>query len=564
MEIDITPIPHNDSQERFQKARLWAAGLLGASAIVGGGVVAMEYAPATHIEVAGQDTAIKPIIGQDTSRFDGAVIRPEHATIPGINKPVGVNVSVDLNKINTDDKNTRAALNQLWGNLDPEVARVKAAAAENMLHWGMIGSGGVLSAELIGAGWGLWHRRRLKNLPTNQAEAIRRFNAPERRALILGGVMLATTIDALALHGYLHADHHQVVGSQSLVGTPLEGTEVTGMAGKILPLLSAVEPNNHINDTASSNLRLALARRPELQPGDHETVFVVADDLEDANGMAQTVGETADDINAQFIAYTGDLTFGGKPIESYLIDTLTYYGHGTPIYFAPGPHDTDYIVTTAADRGWQIGDSKTHDVAGLKVLLMPDPRISTVGDFGTGDVPRSEGVTTEQAVATTIAEACKTQPNFIFLHDYRLGSTIAKANCQTTAVIDGRSYSYIGPRSVTADTQTYTVEYTNGSAGGHVNTLPNLGPIQNPATFSIFKYNQTTGQTAYSVVTEQPDGSIKISPLISLDIPYKTYLETGQTTTASQEDLLSQQPKLTQSRRQALDRHHKALQTDQE
>ena len=59
-------------------------------------------------------------------------------------------------------------------------------------------------------------------------------------------------------------------------------------------------------------------------------VFVLAEDFEDVNGMARQVGLTAQLLGADFIALSGDLTFAGKPIESYLIDTVDYYSAHTP------------------------------------------------------------------------------------------------------------------------------------------------------------------------------------------------------------------------------------------
>ena len=42
-------------------------------------LVALRVAPPAHVEIAGQPVAVKPVLGQDTSRLQsGALVRPEH------------------------------------------------------------------------------------------------------------------------------------------------------------------------------------------------------------------------------------------------------------------------------------------------------------------------------------------------------------------------------------------------------------------------------------------------------------------------------------------------------
>jgi hypothetical protein len=80
------------------------------------------------------------------------------------------------------------------------------------------------------------------------------------------------------------------------------------------------------------------------------------------------------------------------------------------------------------------------------------------------------------------------------------------------AVLDGRSYRFLGLRQVTTATGRQTIEFTIGSAGGHVNTRPNAGVIRHPARFAILYVAPATKETSYSVVTVRPDATVSVTP----------------------------------------------------
>src|SRR5690606_5092396 len=98
------------------------------------------------------------------------------------------------------------------------------------------------------------------------------------------------------------------------------------------------------------------------------------------------------------------------------------------------------------------------------------------------------------------------------LHDHRLGGRIAGSGCQKVAVIDGRSYRRLGVQLHTTSEGRSTLEYTLGSAGGHVTTAPNPGNIQHPATFEAFSLNPETLALHVSLFTVKPDGSVRVTP----------------------------------------------------
>ena len=383
---------------------------------------------------------------------DGALIRPEHAHVGVLGTDVGVDISADWNRLIPSDKQTRQYLIALWDDPKPEIERIRRAARDHVVTWSLIG---FLSGAVVAGGIAVLVRereRRLAAYTPEQRELVQAHNRRLRTGLVGAGVAGALALDAAGLATYLHRDHHVVASSPVFAGTTLEGTEVNGLMAEVLPFLSILRPKDTFYDTVAQNLEEALAGRGDLRRRADRMSFVLAEDFEDVNGMARQVGLAADLVDADFLAITGDLTFGGKPIESYLIDTVNYYAKDRPVYFAPGLHDTQAIVQAAEARGWHVADGRTRTVGGLTLLAAADPRISLVGDFDVGDVLRDPDVDIDRFVADTTAEACASRPDFVILHDHLLGQEIAASGCQRVAVLDGRSYEFLGPRQVETTT----------------------------------------------------------------------------------------------------------------
>ena len=114
--------------------------------------------------------------------------------------------------------------------------------------------------------------------------------------------------------------------------------------------------------------------------------------------------------------------------------------------------------------------------------------MSLVGDFGVGDVLRDPSIDVDTFIENTTTEACATRPDFVLLHDHVLGAEIAAAGCQQVAILDGRSYEFVGTSSCPLVDPTRRTRFTNGSAGGHVTTKPDPGPVQHPARFVVMTY----------------------------------------------------------------------------
>jgi hypothetical protein len=497
---------------------------------VSSAILAVAFAPPTRIEIAGQRVSVKPVIGQDTSRLlDGALVSPYHAHVALIGKDIGVDVDADWNRLIPSDRRTRDYLTNLWHDPVPEIARIQDAARHHVVFWGGVGFA-IGTALVAGCGIALiQRRRRLASYSPRDAALVQGHNRVLRRALILAGVATVLGAHSLALDVYLHEDHHTVVGSPVFAGTSLEGMEVNGLMADVLPFLSILRPRSTFYDAVAANLENAIDRQPTLQRSDDEVVLVLAEDFEDVNGMARQAGLAADLVDATFLAITGDLTFAGLPIETYIIDTVDHYSDGRPVYFTPGLHDTEVVVAAARARDWHVAEGEVAEVEGLTLLSAADPRISTVGSFGTNNQLRDPNMDVAEFLDDTVQVACAERPDLVLLHDHRLGREIAEAGCQEIAVLDGRSFEFLGPERVATTDGGSTLHFTGGSSGGHTDTRPDPGNIKDPATFSVLTVPDDGGQATYAVVTVRPDASVTVTPEISLEVPYAEFLDTGVT-----------------------------------
>jgi hypothetical protein len=483
-------------------------------------LVAVGYAPPAHVDIAGQQASVRPVLGQDTSRlFNGALVSPAHERLAG--KAVGVDVDADWNRLVPSDESTRRYLVSVWENPRPAIHRIEAAARRQLVLWAVGGflAGVFVVAAVLGLTW--QRSRRLAGYPPEQVRLVASHNRRLRFTVVVAGVVAALVLDWLAARVWLHEDHRTLTASDVLRGTPLEGMQVTGLLADVLPFVSVLRPRTEFYDEVSRNLQAALAAQPSLLGDEDEIVFVLAEDFEGVNGMAQQVGLTAQLLDADFIALSGDLTFAGKPIETYILDTVDYYSGERSVYFAPGLHDTTAIVDAAEARDWNVADGTTQDVDGLRLLAAADPRVSTIGNLQTGTVLRDPDVDVDEFVAATVDSTCSDLPDFVLLHDHELGRHIAESGCAQTAVLDGRSFDFLGPQQIETETGATSTEFTVGSAGGHVDTRPNPGIIQHPARFAVMVADPDSQGAQYAVVTVQPDATVSVTTLAALTEPYQ-------------------------------------------
>jgi hypothetical protein len=525
-----SPIPVENEHAAAQR---WRAplrvigGLALGGAVLAGPAIAMEVGPMVHpgeVHIAGQKVTYEPKIGWDHTQI-GAGIRQEHKSILGIN--FGADVHVNWKNINFADKNNRNAFSTIRDDPKPEVAAIKNAVEKYTALLALSGLAGALTLE-----GGIFITRRVWRNYLSTFES----TTPQQEHFHKSFRRLGLGVSALTLAGMnvaggailLNHDNHTVVPNHTLERYGIADTELTGLANEAVPYLQLLLPENNFGDRVEKNLQALITSRPDLAKLDDEVSLVVVDDLQGNAPMARATSLTAKELNSDAIVNTGDLSGGGTPVESIIFDPIIYYADGVPIYLTPGKHDNLTFEGYAKERGLTVGDGKTIDVAGLPLQFVPDPLLSAaVVNFGGGDVLRNPDVSADEAITKAVNESCESQPVITFTHDHYQGQRIAQEGC-SPYVIDGRSYTFVGPQTVSG-ANGYVTEYTSGSGGGYRDTKANFGQLQNPATFSVIKYNKLTHNMYYSVFTVNPDATVEATPLISMDVSYDQFLKTGRT-----------------------------------
>jgi hypothetical protein len=302
----------------------------------------------------------------------------------------------------------------------------------------------------------------------------------------------------------------------------LAGTEIQGNAR---PILDTVLPSvvNYLD--AVSNFYASASKRQEealkttlvtlaREPG--IVRFVVADDLQGVSGMARLVGSGARLVDSNFILVTGDTSATGSAWESMTVDALRYYsGRGMQIVAVLGRHDSKATAALMRKADVVVGDDKVHHVQGLSILLGNDPWRSP---FGGRSYLIDPAIDTPTAAANLTAAACQAQPLLAAVHDNAIGKVLAASGCVHGLVLDGRSYTLVGPRKYTDSRGATSFEFTSGSTGGHgTGDGPEVGIIHNDAHYVIVDYDKATQAFTYRVVTVTPAAEVTVGPVLNLD-----------------------------------------------
>ena len=135
----------------------------------------------------------------------------------------------------------------------------------------------------------------------------------------------------------------------------------------------------------------------------------------------------------------------------------------------------------------------------------------------------------DQFVSDTIEEACAEQPDLVILHDHVLGGGSPRPAAKRSRSWTGGPTSSSARKVVRSASGAPATEFTGGSTGGHVTTVPDPGAIKSPARFAILSVQPDGEDTTYAVVTVAPDTTVTVTPEISLDVTYQEFVDTGRT-----------------------------------
>jgi predicted MPP superfamily phosphohydrolase len=186
-------------------------------------------------------------------------------------------------------------------------------------------------------------------------------------------------------------------------------------------------------------------------------------------------------FRVQFVIDTGDLTDHGSKAERKFADDISDLK--VPYVFIRGNHDsTDIERAVAKQKKAIVLDDRTHDVGGLKIYGIGDPR------FTPDKTTRDDDVDSRQmfALGQAAAERMRTErlsPDVVLTHDPNEGQAF---DGTTPLVLSGHTHQR-STRLMTAGTRLF-VQGSTGGAG--LRGLEHEQPT--PIEMSVLYFNRTS------------------------------------------------------------------------
>jgi hypothetical protein len=469
-----------------------------------GGAAAVKYGPPKQIEVAGAPMTVSSEIGKNysslslTSDSSNSLLVQDHETKLG--ESIGASASINQRDI------TYSFLEQVAADPAPLAGRIQEAAQAHFVERAAEGSGGMLFLELAGFALVLYGGREDRE----RRQKLLRLTVASIAAA--GAVTSAAGFNALT-----DTDHQTIVGNSLLADTPLADVEIQVKPDVISYLIGqALDSDDSSFYQTVAERTISLIQESPYLTDDEWTNFVLVDDLQGNNGMAQEVGTAANTLEATIIT-SGDMTNLATKSETYIFDTMEHYAdldddNDTSILMAAGLHDTQFIIDYAKQLGFIVPDGSSEEIEGVSVMGFNDPRVSNISTLRGGNALRDPDESVDQFIERMITAVCAEQPDLVFTHDHKLISALAKTGC-ARIVIAGRTFGATDEEDnvvPSADTQT-SVDLILGSGGGHHTTNMMAEGLEGPAEYAILQINSTTGEARYVTVTVEPSGDVAIA-----------------------------------------------------
>lgn len=472
-----------------------------------GSAIAIEYAPPTHLEVAGVHVELQVKLGEDVTSASilggAASIKLPSRSMLGP-RSVGLDATLDVTKVSL--VNQRGALDpkkitdfaSMFNDYTPIEQQLIGAARSQVAISGAVGLELVAGVELAAIGVQRRRRRRLDDYGPSERAVISQYQQRSQRQFVVGAAVLGVGLFSLGGQAAFGSNHHQsLTPNELLAGTGLSGAELNGplrpvMEAAIPPALNFIEKTNKFYNHAEDQLRSAFAMRYNENAPPKETDvmrIIVAEDFQGKTGMERLVGVSARLWHVDKIVVSGDIAFSGSSYETPTISNLSYYaGKHIQILASMGIHDSSATRELARKDHWLVDNGAVQRTSGASFQLVDDPRHVELG----GQVYSLTDQTVSEYTQAAIGETCTEHPDFVVVHDHEIGSRIAQSGC-AKVVLDGRSYDPLPLQRYDVPGVGSSVELTSGSAGAYkTNDGFNLGAIDNNAAFRVLDYNLTT------------------------------------------------------------------------
>jgi predicted phosphodiesterase len=319
-------------------------------------------------------------------------------------------------------------------------------------------------------------------------------------------------------------------------GTPLEGTQVTGV---LSPVIGAAQSyiRTYFADTDEyyDELRTKLetflaAADPQLPTTGDSADLVNIGFVTDRHcniGMDRVVVALLTHYGIKTLVSAGDDDFSGSfPFESACTRNLAAKSQQAKMtnVFVAGNHDSARTIADERNQKIKVLDGELVTTDGLTFAGYPDPRSSR---YGTGIQPGSgtlrAALLREQAAKTGKLACTSDKPVVVVLHDPAAGRDALVDGCgKAVLALDGHTHRQAGPTPVPLPVGV-GYQFVGASSGGAPTETSvertfasqlTVGPLNHDATVNIVTIDRATGGlVGVTVFRFTPDQQVSVSSL---------------------------------------------------
>ncbi|MEJ5890105.1 metallophosphoesterase family protein [Pseudokineococcus marinus] len=287
-------------------------------------------------------------------------------------------------------------------------------------------------------------------------------------------------------------------------GTASPGSTATptGTAAPSGPAAAAAGDPQTTSTAGATPGPTSTARGPV--PADDVLTALVVSDLHCNVGMAEPVARLAELADVDLVLNAGDTVMNGTAVEQTCVSAVAGALPDVPVVVADGNHDSPTTADQERAAGWTVLDGEVVDVAGLKILGVPDPRSTQL--LSGSSAP--EGASAEESARTLVEEACAADDvDLLLVHDPSIGAPALEAGC-APAQVSGHYHVRTDPEQVGRG-----IRYISSSTAGAVHDQLTVGPLNGTAEMTLLRFDAGTGDVlSWRVVSATPSAEVTVGP----------------------------------------------------
>lgn len=259
-------------------------------------------------------------------------------------------------------------------------------------------------------------------------------------------------------------------------------------------------------EEAAAQEQDAQAQGDTAQEEPDPVTIAMVTDLHCNVGMAPVVGAAVELAEADLVLNAGDTVMGGTSVESVCVNAFADgIPAGVPVVVSDGNHDSETTAEQESDRGWIVLRGEPVEVAGIRILGDRDPMLTSLG--APTHPQRDE---TFEAMGERLAEvACAegADIDILLVHNANAALASLEAGC-VPLTLNGHLHRRIGPWQ-----RGLGLQYLSASTAGATKDTPTIGPLQNPATLTIIRWDRANHVPMdFRVILIGVDRQVSIGP----------------------------------------------------